>query len=125
MHWNWRFTSGCFKYYASEKDGYDVTVLNFNNNQKLVKRFEDALVDLYLWKAFKDQYLIHCSIPIQFVKSGMWDISKAQSRWKFPKCSLAIRQDITFKILTEGVIQDEDGDMVQRSNQDMLLLELL
>ena len=62
--------------------------------------------------------------PIYFPKNGAFSAaSSLQFSGDFSQIIYAIRQDITFKILTEAVIQDGAGDIVYNlAQQDMVAL---
>jgi HK97 family phage major capsid protein len=109
-----------------ESDGYDVTGFIAPITIKAQLRdLRDALGRPVFMESFQGPvtYTLF-GAPIQFVKSGMWNISKAQLvAGDFQSAVYAIRQDITFKILTEGVIQDDNGDIIYNlAQQDMLAI---
>lgn len=62
--------------------------------------------------------------PIEFIRNGSFDVSQAlmfSGEWK--QLVYAIRQDITYKLLTEAVIQDGSGNIVYNlAQQDMVAL---
>jgi HK97 family phage major capsid protein len=62
--------------------------------------------------------------PIYFPRNGCWDVAQAHmllGDWM--QLVYSIRQDITYKILTEAVIQDAQGSIVYNlAQQDMVAL---
>ncbi|KKL73698.1 hypothetical protein LCGC14_2072290 [marine sediment metagenome] len=62
--------------------------------------------------------------PIYFPKNGCWDVAQAHmilGDWS--QLVFSIRQDLTYKIFTEGVVQDAAGDIVYNlMQQDMVAL---
>ncbi len=62
--------------------------------------------------------------PITFPENGAWDATAAHMvSGKFSEAVYAMRQDITYKILTEAVIQDNEGNIVYNlAQQDMVAL---
>lgn len=51
--------------------------------------------------------------PMSEIKNGAWDLSEAEligGDWS--KAIVGLRQDISFKIFTEGVISDDDGKVI-------------
>jgi HK97 family phage major capsid protein len=64
--------------------------------------------------------------PIQMVDNGSWDATKAQVLGgDFTKAILGIRQDITFKMFTEGVISNDAGAVVLNlMQQDTVAMRL-
>lgn len=63
-------------------------------------------------------------IPISYPENGSWDASQAlmiTGDWR--QLVYSIRQDLTFKVLRESVIQDGDGNIVYNlAQQDMVAL---
>jgi HK97 family phage major capsid protein len=67
------------------------------------------------------------ALPRAIVENGAWDKSKATAVvGDFKQAVFAIRQDVTYKLLTEGVIQDpSDGSIVYNlAQQDMVALRV-
>ena len=62
--------------------------------------------------------------PIYFPRNGSWDSTQAHLiAGDWTKLVYSIRQDITYKILTEAVIQDASGNIVYNlAQQDMVAL---
>lgn len=62
--------------------------------------------------------------PMQFPNNGSFDKSKAlMISGDFNQLVYSIRQDITFKLFTEGVVQDSDGEIAYNlMQQDMVAL---
>ena len=51
--------------------------------------------------------------PLNSLENGAWDTSEAELLMgDFSKSIVGVRQDITFKIFTEGVISDDDGVVI-------------
>lgn len=63
-------------------------------------------------------------MPITFPMNGAWDAEEAlMIVGDFRELTYAIRQDITFKIFTEGVVQNTDGTIAYNlMQQDMVAL---
>ena len=62
--------------------------------------------------------------PMNFPNNGAWDKSKAlMISGDFSQLVYSIRQDITFKLFTEGVVQNTDGTIAYNLMQnDMVAL---
>lgn len=104
-----------------EESGYDVTAI---------------LGGVSLKKAFRDlrdttgnplQTNEISSLSREFVDNGAWDKTQAEFIvGDFSQAVYAIRQDITVKLLTEGVIQDSDGKILYNlAQQDMVALRFV
>lgn len=67
------------------------------------------------------------SLPRGFVDNGSWDNALAKLIvGDFSQAVFAIRKDITYKLLTEGVIQDTDGTILYNlAQQDMVALRFV
>jgi HK97 family phage major capsid protein len=65
--------------------------------------------------------------PISMIENGSWDASKAQLlAGDFGKAIIGIRQDMTFKLFTEGVISDDSGNVVLNlMQQDAVAMRLV
>lgn len=67
------------------------------------------------------------ALPRAIVENGAWDKTKALAMvGDFKQAVFAIRQDVSYKLLTEGVIQDpSDGSIVYNlAQQDMVALRV-
>lgn len=65
--------------------------------------------------------------PIGYDNSGVFDTSKAlMICGDFSKAVYSIRQDVTYKVLSEAVIQDTEGNIVYNlAQQDMVALRVV
>ncbi len=65
--------------------------------------------------------------PIEYDNNGVFDTSKAlMICGDFSKAVYSIRQDVTYKVLTEAVIQDTEGNIVYNlAQQDMVALRVV
>ncbi len=65
--------------------------------------------------------------PIEYDNSGVFDTSKAlMFCGDFSKAVYSIRQDVTYKVLSEAVIQDTEGNIVYNlAQQDMVALRVV
>ncbi len=65
--------------------------------------------------------------PIEYDNSGVFDTSKAlMICGDFSKAVYSIRQDVTYKVLSEAVIQDTEGNIVYNlAQQDMVALRVV
>jgi HK97 family phage major capsid protein len=65
--------------------------------------------------------------PLSMPENGSWDATKAQllgGDWS--KAIIGMRQDMTFKLFTEGVISDDDGNVVLNlMQQDAVAMRLV
>ncbi|GAA2108152.1 phage major capsid protein [Streptomyces synnematoformans] len=65
--------------------------------------------------------------PLAEIKNGSWDLSEAEllmGDWS--KAIVGMRQDITFKLFTEGVISDDSGNVVLNlMQQDSVALRVV
>lgn len=64
--------------------------------------------------------------PVAYVASGLWTSGDHLVAGDFTKAILGVRRDITYKVLTEAVIQDPStGDIVYNlAQQDMIALRV-
>lgn len=88
---------------------------------------------LGLKSKFRNEFLDSTGQPLQssdvtnlrknYISNGAWDKSKATMIvGDFSQAVYAIRQDITMKVLTEGIIQDPDtGDILYNLAQDDMI----
>lgn len=65
--------------------------------------------------------------PLRMIDNGSWDASKAQLiAGDWGKAIIGIRQDISFKLFTEGVISDDNGNVVLNlMQQDAVAMRLV
>jgi hypothetical protein len=65
--------------------------------------------------------------PISMVDNGSWDATKAQVlAGDWTKAIIGIRQDMTFKLFTEGVISNDSGQVVLNLlQQDAVAMRLV
>ena len=66
-------------------------------------------------------------MPIFFLENGAWNaVDATLIVGDMSQAVFSIRQDITYKLLTEGVIQDESGDIIYNlAQQDMVALRVV
>lgn len=98
-----------------EGDGYDVA--GIIGGTLLKKRFRD-MVDTTGRPLGTDNEV--AALPRYIVKNGSWDNSKYSALvGDFKEAVFAIRQDVNYKLLTEGVIQDPStGEILYNLGQD-------
>lgn len=65
--------------------------------------------------------------PIEHVKNGVWDSTKARVlAGDFSQAVYSIRQDVTYKVLDQAVITDGDGKVILNlAQQDMVALRIV
>ncbi len=114
-----------------EEDGYEVTgsvaALTMKARLRDLRDNEDRPMFVSsLMSSGRIQYSLD-GTPVSFPKNGAMDPSRAwliSGDWS--QLVYAIRQDITYKVLTEGVIQDGNGDIVYNlAQQDMSALRVV
>ena len=105
-----------------EESGYNVT--GIIGSVGLKKAFRD-LRDSNGNPLSKDNEV--SALPRAFVDNGAWDSTLAKLIvGDLSQAVYAIRKDITFKLITEGVIQDTDGTILYNlAQQDMVALRFV
>lgn len=103
-----------------EESGYDVTGLVAGTSIKKV--FRD-MVDTTGQLITGDEI---SALPRAIIKNGAWDKTKAIAVvGDFSQLVFSVRQDVKYKLLTEGVIQDTDGSILYNlGQQDMVALRV-
>ena len=105
-----------------EGDGYDVNAIV--GGPSLKKRFRD-MVDTTGRPLGTDNEI--AALPRYVLKNGAWDETKAGALvGDFKEAVFSVRQDVEYKLLTEGVIQDpSDGSIIYNlGQQDMVALRV-
>ena len=105
-----------------EDSGYDAT--GIVGGVALRKSFRDGLLDT------TGQPLANSEVTElnrQFIDNGTWDNTVAKFLvGDFRQAVYSIRQDITYKIITEGVISDDDGKVILNlAQQDCVALRVV
>lgn len=104
-----------------EDAGYEVNgIVGGASIKKYFRDMTDTTGQLIVGSEIND-------LPRYAVKNGAFDTSKAKVLvGDFKQGVYAVRQDITYKLLTEGVIQDTDGSILYNlGQQDMVALRVV
>lgn len=97
-----------------EDDGYDVTaIIGGTSIKKYFRDMTDTTGQIIVGSEI-------AALPRYSVKNGAWDRTKANFMvGDFKEAVYSIRQDMEYKLLTEGVIQDpSDGSILYNLGQD-------
>lgn len=107
--------------YEVEKDGYDVNgIVGGAGLRHLFRGLLDANGQPLL------AYTEVSALPRYTMKNGAWDPTVAQFVvGDFSQAVYSIRQDISFKILTEATIDDGAGNSINLAQQDMVALRVV
>ena len=124
-----------------EADGYDVSgfVAGIGMKGKLRGLRDSQGRPLYLPSIREGGTRTLYGESIEFLRNGNWDETKATApeapgeegganmlAGDFSQAVFAMRQDVTFKILTEAVIQDDDDSILYNlAQQDMVALRVV
>lgn len=109
-----------------EADGYDVSGIIANRSYRgMLRNVRNSQGDLLPEVSAGAAY----GVDIQYPMRGLWPTGASAAELvagDFSEGILAIRQDFTYKILTEAVIQDNTGAIVYNlAQQDMSAMRLV
>jgi len=109
-----------------EEDGFNVNGFFADNTLKPVLRnLRNANnTPIYVNSVATGSPSTLLGIPVNYNNSGLFDTSKAlMVAGDFTKAVYSIREDITYKVLTEATIQNPDGSIAYNlAQQDMVAL---
>jgi hypothetical protein len=108
-----------------EDDGFDVTGFAARKGLKAAFRgLRDSTGQPILQQSMTDSLETLYGEPIKFVGYGGWDADLADLiAGDFSMGILGVRQDISTKLLTEAVLQDDAGEIVYNlAQQDMVAM---
>jgi len=109
-----------------EEDGFNVNGFFADNTLKPVLRnLRNANnTPIYVNSVATGSPSTLLGIPVNYNNSGLFDTSKAlMVAGDFTKAVYSIREDLTYKVLTEAVIQNPDGSIAYNlAQQDMVAL---
>lgn len=112
-------------YATVEEDGYDVNGLIANVSYKAKLRNARSTQGVSL----DDEFVAEIKEGIKYPMRGLWPTGSGSAEaiaGDFTKGLLGIRQDFTYKILDQAVIQDTDGNIVYNlAQQDMVALRIV
>ena len=97
-----------------EEDGYEVTgIVGGTQIKKYFRDMTDTTGQIIVGSEI-------AALPRHVIRNGAWDVSKARFLvGDFKEAVIAVRQDINYKLLTEGVIQDpSSGEILYNLGQD-------
>ena len=113
---------------AVEADGFDVGGFAFSKRAKA--KFRQAR-DANGQRLIESPYTEYEGAPIRYTMAGLWPSGGAAGTnvrgFAFDNTQfvIAVRQDITYKVATEGVIQDNTGAIIYNLfQQDMVALRV-
>lgn len=109
-----------------EDDGYDASVAVANRNIRAALRQARATTGEQLTEVGQDSVY---NLDIIYPMRGLWPTGAGAARLialDRDEFVLGVRQDVTFKVLTEAVIQDNTGAIVYNlAQQDMVALRMV
>lgn len=109
-----------------ENDGFNVNGFFADNTLKPVLRNlrNTNNTPIYVNSVATGSPSTLLGIPVNYNNSGLFDTSKAlMVAGDFTKAVYSIREDLTYKVLTEAVIQNPDGTIAYNlAQQDMVAL---
>jgi HK97 family phage major capsid protein len=109
-----------------EADGYDVNGFITKRNERAVLRGARDTTGQKLMDMDTNQ--IEGS-PVKYVMDGLWTAGSGQTELiagDFSQGVMAVRQDITYKMLDQAVIQDNTGAIIYNlAQQDMVALRVV
>ena len=112
-------------YATVEEDGYDVNGLIANTTYKAKLRNARSTQGVSL----DDEFVSEIKENIKYPMRGLWPTGSGTAEvvaGDFTKGLLGVRQDFTYKILDQAVIQDNDGNIVYNlAQQDMVAMRIV
>lgn len=108
-----------------EEDEYDITgIASQKRLRSMLRNMRNLQGDPIFTPMTGDVPATIYNAPTQFVGKGVWDRATALAvlgDWTL--ACYSIRQDLTYKIFTEGVVSDDDGKVVYNlMQQDMVVM---
>jgi HK97 family phage major capsid protein len=111
---------------AVEADGYDPTGFVTKRSMKAVLRNARDTTGQKLLDVGTSEME---GLPVRYLMDGLWAAGSGQEELvtgDFTQGIIAVRRDITYKILDQAVIQDSAGDIVYNlAQQDMVALRVV